>query len=84
VPSPNELEQAFTKTSIYKDLKDKAMEKSMQTRRRVIEAFPEGNESSAIAPKQPKINPEKPRESPSKVGEAEDKRAKLREQFRSK
>jgi len=83
VPSANELEQAFTKTPIYKDLKDKFMEESMNTRKRVIEAFPETNEPSAAAPKQPRIAPEKPRASPTKEGEAEDKRAKLREQFRS-
>ena len=83
VPSPSELEQAFTKTPIYKDLKNKFMEESMNTRNRVIEAFPENNAPSAIAPKQPKIVPEKPRSSPTEKGEAEDKRAKLRAQFRS-
>jgi hypothetical protein len=83
VPSPSELEQAFTKTSIYKDLKSKFMEESMNTRKRVIEAFPESNAPSAAAPKQPRITPETPRNSPSEKGEAEDKRAKLRAQFRS-
>lgn len=83
VPSPNELERAFTKTQRYIDLKDKFMQESMDTRKRVIEAFPEGNEPSAAAPKQPRIAPEKPRSSPSEKGEAEDKRAKLRAQFRS-
>ena len=82
VPSPSELESAFTKTDIYKDLKNKFQEESLQTRRRVIEAFPETNEPSAAAPKQPRIAPETPRESPSAKGEAEDKRAKLRAQFR--
>lgn len=84
VPSPNELERAFTKTQRYIDLKDKFMQESMDTRKRVIEASPEGNEPSAIAPKQPKIKRDEPRNSPTKEGEAEDKRAKLREQFRSK
>jgi hypothetical protein len=84
VPSPNELEKAFTKTQRYIDLKDKYMQESMDTRKRVIEAFPEGNEASAAAPKQPRIVPEKPGVSPTSKGEAEDKRAKLREQFRSK
>lgn len=82
VPNPSELETAFTKTNIYKDLKNKFQEESLQTRRRVIEAFPETNEPSAAAPKQPRIAPETPRESPSAKGEAEDKRAKLRAQFR--
>jgi hypothetical protein len=84
VPSPNELEKAFTKTQRYLDLKDKYMQESMDTRKRVIEAFPEGNQPSAAAPKQPRIAPEKPGVSPTEKGEAEDKRAKLREQFRSK
>ena len=84
VPSPNELEKAFTRTSIYKDLKDKYMQESMDTRKRVIETFELKGEPSAAAPKQPRIAPETPRASPTKEGEAEDKRAKLREQFRSK
>ena len=83
VPSPNELEKAFIKTRRYIDLKDKYMEESMNTRKRVIEAFPEGNEPSAAVPKQPRIAPEKPGVSPTAKGEAEDKRAKLRAQFRS-
>lgn len=83
VPSPNELEKAFTRTSIYRDLKDKYMQESMDTRKRVIEAFPETNQPSASAPKQPPIKREEPRNSPTKEGEAEDKRAKLREKFRS-
>ena len=83
VPSPNELEKAFTRTQRYIDLKDKFMQESIDTRKRVIEAFPEGNEPSAIAPKQPRIVPEKPKGSPTEKGEAEDKRAKLRAQFRS-
>lgn len=83
VPSPNELEKAFTRTSIYRDLKDKYMQESMETRKRVIEAFPESNQPSAVAPKQPAIKREEPRNSPTKEGEAEDKRAKLRAQFRS-
>jgi hypothetical protein len=83
VPTPNELEKAFTKTSIYRDLKDKYMQESMDTRKRVIEAFPETNQPNGVAPKQPAIKREEPRSSPTKEGEAEDKRAKLRAQFRS-
>jgi hypothetical protein len=83
VPSPNELEKAFTKTQRFIDLKDKYMQESMDTRKRVIEAFPESNQPSAAAPKQPRITAETPRTSPTKEGEAEDKRAKLRSQFRS-
>ena len=82
VPNPSELETAFTKSAVYKDLRNAFQEQSLQTRRRVVEAFPESGEPSAAAPKQPRIAPETPRESPTKVGEAEDKRAKLREQFR--
>jgi hypothetical protein len=84
VPSPSELEKAFTRTQRYIDLKDKYMQESIDTRRQVITAFPESNQPSAAAPKQPRITPEKPRESPTEKGEAENKRAKLREQFRSK
>ena len=84
VPSPNELEKAFTRTQRFIDLKEKYMQESMDTRKRVIEAFPEGNQPSDAAPKQPRIAPEAPRTSPTKEGEAEDKRAKLREKFRSK
>lgn len=84
VPSPSELEKAFTRTDIYKDLKSKFMEESMQTRSRVIESFPGKKSSSGVPPRQPKISRDEPRNSPTKEGEAEDKRAKLREQFRSK
>jgi hypothetical protein len=83
VPSPNELERAFTRTARYKDLKDKYMQESMETRRQVVEAFPETNKPSDAGPRQPRIVPEKPRESPTQKGDAEDKRAKLRAQFRS-
>jgi len=82
VPSPSELESAFTRSPVYKELRNAFQEQSLQTRRRVVEAFPESNEPSVGAPKQPRIAPETPRESPTKVGEAEDKRAKLRAQFR--
>jgi hypothetical protein len=51
VPSPNELEKAFTRTQRYIDLKDKYMQESMDTRKRVIEAFPESNQPSVAAPK---------------------------------
>lgn len=83
VPTPNELERAFTRTQRFIDLKDKYMQESMDTRKRKVEAFPESNEASPIAPKQPKIKTETARSSPSEKGEAEDKRAKLRAQFRS-
>lgn len=82
VPNPSELETAFTKSAVYKELRDAYQEQSLQTRRRVVEAFPETKEPSAAAPKQPRIAPETPRESPTEKGEAEDKRAKLRAQFR--
>lgn len=82
VPNPSELEAAFTKTNIYKDLKNKFQEESLQTRSKPIESFPETKKPSAAAPKQPRIVPETPRESPTQKGEAEDKRAKLRAQFR--
>ena len=58
------------------------MEESQTTRKRIIEAFPETNTPSVGAAKQPKITREKPGESPTAKGEAEDKRAALRSQFR--
>lgn len=82
VPNPSELESAFTRSDIYKELRNRYQEESLQTRRRVVEAFPESGKPSAAEPKQPRIAPETPRESPTKTGEAEDKRAKLRAQFR--
>lgn len=84
IPNPNELEKAFTRTEKYKDLKNKFMQESMETRRQVVEAFPESNAPSAGVAVPPKIQREQPKESPIQKGEAEDKRAKLREQFRSK
>jgi len=83
IPTPNELEKAFTRTARYNELKDKFMQESMDVRREIVESFPEAKTPSS-GPVPPKISREKPKESPTQKGEAEDKRAKLREQFRSK
>jgi len=77
VPNPNELEQAFIKTPIYKELKNKYMEETTNVRSRPVEAFPE-----TPAPTPNKVQREEPRPSPTEAGKREETRAQLRQKNR--
>ena len=82
VPSPNQLEQAFVKTPLYKGLKAQYMEEATNVRSKPVEAFPETSTPSVGAPAQPPVKREEPRQSPTEAGKREEIRNQLRQKHR--
>lgn len=93
IPTPSELENAFMKTDIYKNLKSDFMKKSREVLARPIITSPErgkeqemkANAPGGLSPSiEKKTLPESTGASPKERGRAEESRAKLREKFRIK
>lgn len=91
VPAPGELEAAFTKTDIYKNLKSDFMKQSRDVLSRPIITTPEqtkeaemkANAPGAMVPNlEKKELPEAKGAAPKERGRAEELRANLRKQFR--
>lgn len=84
-PTPGELQQAFMKTDIYKNLKNQYAEESTKIRQRVIipageavaETAPEG-----VKPTQPPVTGKAPPTKPSEEANLEERRAALRAKHR--
>lgn len=91
VPTPGELENAFVKTDIYKNMKSDFMKRSREVLSRQIVTNPErtkeqemiSNAPGALAPTlEKKALPETKAAPPKERGRAEELRANLRKQFR--
>lgn len=92
VPSPGQLENAFIKTDIYKNLKSDFVKQSREIVRRPLITNPERtieeevklNAPAGFVPKLPnKELPEAKGETPKAKGRSEETRTKLRDKFRS-
>lgn len=85
-PTPGELQQAFQKTDIYKNLKNQYMEESTKLRQRVV--VPAGENVADINPEGVKPNTtattvgKAPPPKPTEQGKLEEQRAALRKKHR--
>ena len=85
-PTPGELQQAFMKTDLYKNLKNQYMEESANIRRQPIATGPVATETApeGVKPTQAPVVGKAPPPKPTEQAAIEERRAALRAKHRTK
>ena len=85
-PTPGELQQAFMKTDLYKNLKNQYMEESANIRRQPIAMGPVATETApeGVKPTQAPVVGKAPPPKPTEQAAIEERRAALRAKHRTK